>query len=103
MLHAFPNVLLGNRSAIATLRMSRNRFGSRPDGVPLWSITSTFCGTLRSGPKARPWGAVNRGFDNTHVKDQTPIPALGTVSDEQAWERLRYFLKAIVQSPRKRT
>jgi mannonate dehydratase len=30
------------------------------------------------------------------VKDQTPLQALGSADDEQMWERLRYFLKAIV-------
>ena len=39
---------------------------------------------------------IYRGFDNAHVKDQSPLPGLGPASDEQMWERLRYFLKAVV-------
>ena len=41
-------------------------------------------------------GATYRSFDDTRVKDRTPLPNLGAASDEQMWERLRYFLTAVV-------
>jgi len=98
MLHAFPNVLLGNSERDRDIENVQKsiRIAGRM-GVPVVEYNFYVLRNVE-GLDRRPGrgGAVNRGFDNTHVKDQTPLPALGTVSDEQAWERLRYFLKAIV-------
>src|SRR5262249_22291483 len=35
-------------------------------------------------------------FDNARVKDQSPLPKLGPADDQQMWERLQYFLKAVI-------
>jgi mannonate dehydratase len=94
MLHGFPNVILGNPERDRDLESIR--IAGRL-GIPV--VEYNFFG-LRNveGLDRRPGrgGATYRGFDNDHVKDQSPLPGLGTASDEQMWERLRYFLKAVV-------
>ncbi len=41
-------------------------------------------------------GAAYRAFDNTRIADLPPIPAVGTHTREEMWDRLEYFLKAVV-------
>jgi mannonate dehydratase len=98
MLHPFTNALLGNSERDRDIENVRKsiRIAGRL-GVPV--VEYNFY-ALRNveGLDRRPGrgGATYRGFDDTRVKDRSPLPAIGTVSDEQMWERLRYFLKAVV-------
>jgi mannonate dehydratase len=98
MLHAFPNVILGTAERDRDIEHVQEsiKIAGRL-GVPV--VEYNFFG-LRNveGLDRRPGrgGAIYRGFDNAHVRDQSPLPGLGTASDEQMWERLRYFLKAVV-------
>lgn len=41
-------------------------------------------------------GAHLRGFDFDRVRDLPPLPDVGTHSREEMWERLEYFLRAVV-------
>jgi len=41
-------------------------------------------------------GAHLRAFDNNRIKDLPPIESVGTHTREQMWERLEYFLRAVV-------
>jgi len=41
-------------------------------------------------------GAIYRGFDDARVKDQSPVSALGAIGDQAMWERLKYFLAAVI-------
>lgn len=98
MLHPFPNVLLGNSERDRDIEHVQQsiRIAGR-HGIPV--VEYNFYG-LRNveGLDRRPGrgGAEYRGFDDAHVKDRTPLPTLGTVDDDQMWERLRYFLKAVI-------
>ena len=98
MMHGFPNVILGTAERdrdIENVQQSIRIAGRL--GIPV--VEYNFFG-LRNveGLDRRPGrgGATYRGFDDTRVKDRTPLPNLGAASDEQMWERLRYFLKAVV-------
>jgi mannonate dehydratase len=98
MMHGFPNVILGTAERdrdIENVQQSIRIAGRL--GIPV--VEYNFFG-LRNveGLDRRPGrgGATYRGFDDARVKDRTPLPNLGAASDEQMWERLRYFLKAVV-------
>jgi mannonate dehydratase len=41
-------------------------------------------------------GAKYRAFDNARIADLPPIPAVGTHTREEMWQRLEHFLKATV-------
>ncbi len=98
MLHGFSNAILGTPERDRDIENARQsiRIAGRL-GIPV--VEYNFFG-LRNveGLDRRPGrgGATYRGFDDARVKDQTPLPNLGTASDEQMWERLSYFLKAVV-------
>ena len=98
MLHAFPNVILGTAERDRDIEHVQEsiRIAGRL-GIPV--VEYNFFG-LRNveglDRRAGRGGSAYRGFDNAHVKDQSPLPGLGPASDEQMWERLRYFLKAVV-------
>jgi len=98
MMHAFPNVILGTAERDRDIENVQEsiRIAGRL-GIPV--VEYNFFG-LRNveGLDRRPGrgGATYRGFDDARVKDRTPLPKLGATSDAQMWERLGYFLKAVV-------
>ena len=98
MLHAFPNAILGNSERDRDIEHVQEsiRIAGRL-GIPV--VEYNFFG-LRNveGLDRRPGrgGSTYRGFDDSRVRDQTPLPALGSADDQQMWERLQYFLKAVV-------
>lgn len=98
MMHGFPNAILGNDRRDRDLENVRTsiRIAGKL-GIPV--VEYNFFG-LRNveGLDRRPGrgGATYRGFDDSRVKDRSPLPRLGTASDEQMWERLRYFIDAVV-------
>ena len=98
MMHGFPNVILGNAERDRDLENVRQsiRIAGRL-GIPV--VEYNFFG-LRNveGLDRRPGrgGATYRGFDDAKVKDRSPLAGLGAAGDETMWERLQYFLKAVV-------
>ncbi|MEP7365152.1 MAG: mannonate dehydratase [Acidobacteriota bacterium] len=98
MLPGMPNVLLGNaRQDEDIARVSEAiRLAGRM-GIPVAEYTFT---ALRSSAgyyaQQGRGGASLRAFDYERIRHDPPFPELGRVSREQMWERLGYFLKAVL-------
>ena len=98
MLHAFPNAIVGTSERdrdIENVRQSIRIAGRL--GIPVVEYNFFSLRNVEGlyNSKGR-GGASYRAFDNDRVKSQTPLPALGSMDDEQTWGNLRYFLKAVV-------
>jgi mannonate dehydratase len=98
MLHSFPNAVLGNSERdrdIEHVHQSIRICGRM--GIPVVEYNFYPLRNVEGlDRRAGRGGSEDRGFDNSHVRDQSPLPRLGRATDEQVWERLRYFLKAVV-------
>jgi len=98
MLPSMPNVLLGNARRDDDLAHVTDaiRLAGR-FGIPVVEYTFT---ALRSsaGYYARQGrgGANLRAFDYDRIRHDPPFAELGRVSREEMWERLGYFLKAVL-------
>jgi len=98
MLHGFPNVILGNSERDRDIEHVQQsiRLAGRL-GIPV--VEYNFFGVRNvEGLYKTPGrgGAIYRAFDQNRSKQDTPLPAMGTVNADEMWDRLRYFLKAVV-------
>ena len=97
-LHAFPHVTLGTPERdrdIEHVRESIRIVGRL--GIPV--LQYSFEGLRPSlDLTTRPGrgGSTYRAFDASRITDQAPFRTFGTADDEEMWDRLKYFLKAIV-------
>jgi len=98
MLHAFPNVVLGlpERDRDIEHIQQSIRIAGRL-GIPV--LQYNFEGFRAvEGLYATPGrgGATYRAFDIKRMKDPSPLPKIGIVEDGEIWERMKYFLKAVL-------
>jgi len=97
-LHSFPNVLLGTSERdrdIDNVRESIRVAGRL--GIPVvqysFDVLRASEGYYRVEGKG---GAGLRAFDYDRIKDKPPLQELGELSAEELWQRLSYFVKAVV-------
>jgi len=97
-LHSIPNVILGNPERDRDIEHVEQsiRIAGR-FGVPV--IQYSFIAMPPVGglyTVAGRGGSTYRAFDSTRLSDEAPLQALGTASDQEMWDRLKYFLAAVV-------
>ncbi len=97
-LPACPNAVLGKPERDRDLENARDaiRIAGRV-GIPVleYNFLAVRASAGYYSTEGR-GGAAMRAYDYNRVKDQPPFPELGEVSKERMWERLTYFLKALV-------
>lgn len=93
-----PNIMLGksperDREIENIQQMIRNAARA---GIPELKYNMSILGVVRSGTVPGRGGARLSTFVYADAKQVPPLTEAGPVSDEQAWERITYFLKRVI-------
>ncbi len=74
-------------------------------GLPMmeWRFWPDFCWDQRVGYYYREGrgGAHIRGLEYARIKESPPLEEIGAVSQDEMWERLRYFAKPVIEAAEK--
>jgi mannonate dehydratase len=97
MMHSFPNAILGNSERDRDIERVQTsiRLAGRL-GIPV--VEYNFFGIRNvEGLYKMPGrgGATYRAFDASRTKDESAVAGVGLVGDDEMWDRLRYFVKAV--------
>jgi mannonate dehydratase len=93
-----PNIMLGksperDREIDGICQMIRN--ASRA-GIPCLKYNMSILGVVRTGRTPGRGGASYSTFVYDKARQDPPLTEAGPVSEEQAWERITYFLKRVI-------
>jgi mannonate dehydratase len=93
-----PDIMLGRSPArdreIDDIRqMIRNAARA---GIPSLKYNLTILGVVRTAPTAGRGGARYSTFVYRDAKQQPPLTEAGPVGEQEAWERIEYFLKRVI-------
>jgi mannonate dehydratase len=99
-LHVSGNILLGRPEREADLDVIRESLRAA-GAVGIRVVTYTFTALRASEgyfalPGAGRGGAHLRGFDYARIRDLPPYDSVGVHDRDAMWERLEYFLRAVV-------
>lgn len=93
-----PNIMLGksperDREIDGICQMIRN--ASRA-GIPSLKYNMSILGVVRTEPTRGRGGSQYSTFVYSKAKQDPPLTEAGRVSEEDAWERITYFLKRVI-------
>jgi mannonate dehydratase len=93
-----PNIMLGksperDREIDNICQMIRN---AKQAGIPALKYNMSILGVVRTERTPGRGGASYSTFVYDKAKQEPPLTEAGPVSDEQAWERIAYFLKRVI-------
>ncbi|HZS51140.1 MAG TPA: mannonate dehydratase [Bryobacterales bacterium] len=93
-----PNIMLGksperDREIDNICQMIRN---AKQAGIPALKYNMSILGVVRTERTPGRGGASYSTFVYDKAKQEPPLTEAGPVSDEQAWERITYFLKRVI-------
>ncbi len=93
-----PNIMLGrsperDREIDNICQIIRN---CAEAGIPSAKYALTILGVIRTGSARGRGGATESVFDYADTKQEPPFTAAGSVSADESWERITYFLKRVV-------
>jgi mannonate dehydratase len=97
-LHAIPNVLLGNSKRDQDIENVHRslRIAARV-GVPVVEYTfMPFRASEGYYVTEGRGGSRLRAFDYDRIRNRPVVPEVGELSSQQVWDRLTYFIKAVV-------
>src|SRR5580658_135046 len=93
-----PNIMLGksperDREIETIQQMIRNAARA---GIPELKYNMSILGVVRSGTTTGRGGAKLSTFVYADAKQDPPLTEAGPVSEDQAWERITYFLERVI-------
>ncbi len=93
-----PNIILGksperDREIDNICQMIRN---AKQAGIPALKYNMSILGVVRTERTPGRGGASYSTFVYDKAKQEPPLTEAGLVSDEQAWERITYFVKRVI-------
>jgi mannonate dehydratase len=93
-----PNIMLGksperDREIENIQQMIRNAARA---GIPELKYNMSILGVVRSGTSIGRGGATLSTFVYADAKQDPPLTEAGPVSEDQAWERITYFLERVI-------
>ncbi len=93
-----PAILLGktperDREIDGICEMVRNAARA---GIPALKYNLTLLGVVRTGTAPGRGGARYSAFDYSSARQDPPLTEAGRVGEDEAWERIEYFLKRVI-------
>lgn len=94
----FPSIMLGrspdrDRDIDAICEMIRNVSKA---GIPAAKYNMSILGVVRSEPTSGRGGARYSTFVYEKARQEPPVTAAGKVGEQEAWERISYFVKRVI-------
>ena len=93
-----PNIMLGksperDREIDNICQMIRN---ASQAGIPILKYNMSILGVVRTEPTPGRGGCQYSTFDISKAANKDQLTEAGPVSEEQAWDRITYFLKRVI-------